>query len=192
MLKVIILPTEHYDEDRNIFFKYPEQPVTLFLEHSLLSISKWEEKWHKPFLTDERLSTEETLDYIKCMIVKSIPNQLDSKWLYNLDEKSLKSINDYIKDPMTATFFNEQANKNPKNKRIITNELIYYWMVSYQIPFSCEKWHINKLITLIKVCNAENEAASKDNKKNSALSKNDIAARRALNAQRRAKLHSRG
>lgn len=192
MLKVIILPEEHYDEDRNLFFKYPEQPVTLFLEHSLLSISKWEEKWHKPFLTDERLSAEETLDYIKCMIVKSTPSQLDSKWLYNLDRENLQKINDYITDPMTATFFNEQTDKKSKNKKIITNELIYYWMVSYQIPFSCEKWHINKLITLIKVCNAENEAASKDSKKNSALSKNDVAARRALNAQRRARLHSRG
>lgn len=192
MLKVIILPEEHYDEDRNLFFKYPEQPITLFLEHSLLSISKWEEKWHKPFLTDERLSVEETLDYIKCMIVKSTPSQLDSKWLYNLDRESLQKINDYIADPMTATFFNEQTDKKSKNKKIITNELIYYWMVSYQIPFSCEKWHINKLITLIKVCNAENEAASKDSKKNSALSKNDVAARRALNAQRRARLHSRG
>lgn len=196
MLRITIKPEEHYDEIENRFFMYPEKPVELVLEHSLLSISKWEEKWHKPFLTKEQLSNEETLDYVRCMLIRPSPDNIDLKLLLNLSPENAREINAYISNTMTATFFSDKEKKrNPRNEKIITNELIYFWMVSYQIPFDpCEKWHINKLLTLIRVCNAENEAANKKAEKNKSgrPSASDISARKALNAQRRAKLHSRG
>lgn len=196
MLKIVIKRQERFDEETNKFFYYPKEDTVLTLEHSLLSISKWEEKHHKPFLDNKELTTEELFDYIKCMCVKPSPEQLDNKLLLSLSNENVNDIYSYIKDPMTATFFSDTGKKKNKNKKIITNELIYYWMVSYQIPFSCEKWHINKLLTLIQVCNAENEAANKSaNKKNGKgerMSTSEIAARKALNAQRRAKLHSKG
>lgn len=191
MLKIVIPRSEHYDENSNHFFFYPEEDTTLVLEHSLLSISKWEEKWHIPFLNDNQLTSEQTLDYIRCMCVKPSPDQVSLKLLSNMSDENVKDINNYIGDPMTATFFNEEKKKS-KDKKIVTNELIYYWMTAYQIPFSCEKWHINRLLTLIKICNAENEAAQKNANKKNTMSKDSAAARRALNQQRRAKLHSRG
>ena len=191
MLKIVIPKSEHYDEDSNRFFYYPEEDTTLVLEHSLLSISRWEEKWHIPFLDERQLTSEQTLDYIRCMCVKPTPDQIDFRLLANMSDENAKMINDYIGDPMTATFFNEKNSKS-KEKKVVTNELIYYWMTAYQIPFSCEKWHLNRLLTLIKVCNAENEAAQENSKKKGSVTKESAAARRALNQQRRAKLHSRG
>ena len=197
MLKIVIKSKEHYDEDRNVFFMFPAKDTQLTLEHSLLSISKWEEKWHKPFLNDEQLTEEQTLDYIRCMCVNPSSDSVDMMLLLNLSEENVKEINNYIANKMTATFFNDKDIKKKSDKRIVTNELIYYWMTAYQIPFSCEKWHINKLLTLIKVCNAENEAAnekakSSTNKKVPKMSKSQIASRDALNAKRKAALHTKG
>lgn len=196
MLRITIKSEEHYDEDKNLFFKFPAKDTQLTLEHSLLSISKWEEKWHRPFLNDEQLTDEQTLDYIRCMCINPSSDNIDMMLLLNLSQENIKMINDYIANEMTATFFNE-PNKKKGSKRIITNELIYYWMTAYQIPFSCEKWHINKLLTLIRVCNAETEAANEHMKSSSTnkrprMSKNQIASRDALNAKRKAALHSRG
>lgn len=199
MLKIVIKSTEHYDENRNLFYNFPQKDTQITLEHSLLSISKWEEKWHKPFLNDEQLTEEQTLDYIRCMCVNPSSDNIDMMLLLNLSKENVKEINDYISNDMTATFFNDSKNKSKKknSKRIITNELIYYWMTAYQIPFSCEKWHINKLLTLIKVCNAETEAANESSKINSSkntprMNKSQIMSRDALNAKRKAALHSRG
>lgn len=196
MLKIVIKSKEHYDEEKNMFFMFPAKDTTLTLEHSLLSISKWEEKWHKPFLNDEQLTEEQTLDYIRCMCVNPSSESVDMMLLLNLSQENIKKINDYIGNQMTATFFNDKDIKKKTGKRVITNELIYYWMTAYQIPFSCEKWHINKLLTLIKVCNAENEAQAEKQKVNPKkprkMSKSQIASRDALNAQRRAALNSRG
>lgn len=195
MLKIVIKSKEHYDEDRNMFFMFPAKDTTLTLEHSLLSISKWEEKWHKPFLNDTQLTEEETLDYIRCMCINPSSDSIDTMLLLNLSNENVMEINNYISNPMTATFFNDKEIKKKIGKRIVTNELIYYWMTAYQIPFTCEKWHISKLLTLIKVCNAENEAQNeqaKNGHKTPRMNKNQIASRKALNAQRRAALHSRG
>lgn len=196
MLKIVIKSKEHWNEEKNIFFKYPSKDTVLTLEHSLLSISKWEEKWHKPFLNDEQLTDEQTLDYIRCMCINPSSDSIDMMLLVNLSQENVKEINDYIANQMTATFFNDKDFKKKSGKRIITNELIYYWMTAYQIPFSCEKWHINKLLTLIKVCNAETEAANNkakvNPKKPKRMSSSEIASRDALNAKRRAALHSRG
>ena len=185
MLEICVDPPEAFNERTQEFVKI--QPITLQLEHSLISISKWESKWHKPFLQHSNdLSQEEIIDYIKCMTIS--PGKVDDKVYYMMSQQNINDIVDYIQNPMTATWFKEEPNK-PKSKDIITSELIYYWMVALQIPFECQKWHINRLLTLVRVCNAKNEESTSKNK----MSKRELMSRNAaLNAQRRAKLNSKG
>lgn len=157
-----------------------KKDVHLTLEHSLVSISKWEAKWHKPFISKEPKTTEELLDYVRCMTLTQNVDPL----VYNfIDNSVLKQITDYIEDSMTATWFSED--KKPPSREIVTSELIYYWMVALQIPFECQKWHLNRLMTLIKICSIKNDP-SKNKKKMSAKE------RSALNKARRAKHHSKG
>lgn len=195
MLEIVISPKEFYNEETNKFTYYPQTPVTLTLEHSLLSITKWEAKWHKPFLNSNgKLNEVEILDYIHFMCVKPSPENVDKRIILALDEENVSAVKEYIENPMTATFFSEKSNKKVHGKgadRVVTNELIYYWMTAYQIPFSCEKWHINRLLTLIRVCNEETEAQNNPDKKK--MSQSELYARnKMLNAQRRAKLNSKG
>lgn len=179
LLQVIIPASEKYDESSNTFFKTKEQKLNL--EHSLVSISKWESKWKKPFISRESKTIEETLDYIRCMTIN--PN-VDPNVYLDIPQDVLKKIQDYIDDPMTATWINSK--ENGSNRQIITSELIYYWMVSYRIPIECQKWHLNRLLMLIRVCDEKNKAPKK-------MKKSDILSRNArLNAARRAKLHSKG
>lgn len=187
MLEIKVESKELYDENKEEFIKIPG--VTLFLEHSLLSISKWESKWHKPFLqTSNELTKEEIIDYIKCMTIS--PGNIDPNIYYFLSQENVNDIIAYIKNPMTATWFKKEENK-PKSREIITSELVYYWMVALQIPFECQKWHINRLLTLIQICNVKNEESMSKNKNK--MSKRDLMSRNAaLNAQRRAKLNSKG
>ena len=155
---------------------------TLQLEHSLVSLSKWESKWQKAFLSKKDKTFEETIDYIKCMTVTPNVNDL----VYGLlTIEHIKQINDYISAPMTATYFREDPNEK-KSREIVTAELIYWWMISLGIPFECQKWHLNRLLTLIKVCTIKNAPPKK-------RSKRDIMAQNAaLNAARRKQLHSKG
>ena len=180
MLKITVPATESYDPISNTFFTTKEQVLTL--EHSLLSISKWESKWEKPFLDRNTKKTiEESRDYIRCM---TITQNVDPDVYYALTDNNYQEIIDYMSKPMTATWF--KNDNKPPSRKIITAEIIYYYMVALQIPFSCEKWHFNKLMTLIRVCNEEN----KPNKK---MSKREIMANnRALNEARRAKMKSKG
>ena len=182
MLTITIPETEYYDEQKNEFSIVKSQ--TIKLEHSLVSISKWEARWQKPFLQDKDKTPAEMLDYIKCMTI----GQVDSGVFSGLSNKNIKEISDYINSPMTATWFNEHGSKKP-SKEIITSELIYYWMVSYSIPFECEKWHLNRLLTLIRICGIKAEQANNPKKmtKSEILTKNQL-----LNAQRRARLNSKG
>ena len=186
MLEICVASNEGFDEEKQEFVKIPE--VTLQLEHSLISISKWESKWHKPFLhTSNSLSQEEIIDYIKCMTIS--PGKVNPYVYYFLSKENIDDIIEYIQNPMTATWFKDDKNKK-SSKEIITSELIYYWMVALQIPFECQKWHINRLLTLIRVCNAKNEEQSPNKSK---MSQRALMSRNAaLNAQRRAKLHSKG
>ncbi len=184
MLEVLIPQNNNlYDETNEEFIFIPE--TRLVLEHSLISISKWESKYHKPYLKDDK-NYEETIDYIKCMTI----NKVDDIVYYGINNDIIKQILDYIQDSMTATWFSKQKNGKPNN-RIITSELIYYWMISLQIPFECEKWHLNRLLTLIRVCNEEQEAAQKKGS-NKKLSKSALSSRAALNAARRSKYNSKG
>jgi hypothetical protein len=179
MLTITIPLSEGYDEAKGEFVNL--ESVTLELEHSLVSLSKWESKLEKPFLGKEDKTSEEVLDYIRCMILnpKFSPEVISKLTSQNLDE-----INAYINAKMTATTFSAMHNK--PSREIITAELLYYWMVTYQIPFECQHWHLNRLLTLIKVCSIKNSPPKK-------MSKRDAAAQqRALNQQRRAEAQSRG
>ena len=180
MLRITVPASEQWDEVNEVFISGPEQ--TLQLEHSLISLSKWESKWHKAFLGKEEKSKEETLDYIRCM---TLNQNIDTEVYHRLTPQNIEQINAYISDPMTATHFNDDGIKHT-GREIITSELIYYWMVSLNIPVEFEKWHLNRLLTLIKVCNIKNTPPKK-------MSKGEIMRRNAaLNAARRKKLGSKG
>lgn len=179
MLKIYVPQREFFNEETNEFVTV--KGTTLTLEHSLLSISKWESKWHKPFMTKESKTIEEIVSYIECMTLNSISDPNVFKAITN---KNLKEVQDYISDPMTATTFSDMHNK--PSREIVTSELIYYWMIALNVPFECQKWHINRLLTLIRVCNIKSQPAKKMNKRE-ILNRN-----RALNAARRKALNTTG
>ena len=182
MLQITIPATEQWDEINQEFVSTKEQ--TLKLEHSLVSLSKWEAKWCKPFLSKEAKTREETIDYIKYM---TLTQNVDNNVYRCLTNENVNQINNYIEAPMTATWFNENKNQKQKiNREQITAELIYYWMITLNIPFECQKWHLNRLLTLIKVCNIKNQSPKK-------RSRRDIMSQNAaLNAARRKQLHTKG
>jgi hypothetical protein len=188
-LPITVQPKELYDEVNNRFINVKE--THLVLEHSLISISKWESKYKKPFLVEKSMgSAEEILYYIKCMTIT--PQNVDDDVYLCLTEPDINAIMAYINDPMTATWFGEDKNpqKKSRKKEILTSEVIYWQMIALQIPQAYEKWHLNRLLTLIRVCAAKNEEQYGDKPK---MSKGDLLKRNAaLNAQRRAKLHSKG
>lgn len=180
MLKITIPAVDLWDEKKQEFITREEQ--TLELEHSLVSLSKWESKWCKAFLGKQEKTSEETLDYIKCM---TITENVDPEVYNYLTQDNVSRINEYIAAPMTATVFTDD--KSAKNSReVVTAELIYYWMIALTIPFECQHWHLNKLLTLIRVCNIKNAPPKK-------MGKKDLMSRNAaLNAARRKQFNSRG
>lgn len=188
MLQIIIPEREYFDDQRQEFIYSKKH--TLLLEHSLISISKWESKWKKPFLANSNDRTiEESKDYIRCM---SLSPTWDDSVYDDITNDEMKQIAEYIDDKMTATWFNDkndptQKNGKPgRNGQIITSELIYYWMISFNIPFECQKWHINRLLTLIRICQIKNTPAKK-------MKKKDLYARnRELNEARRRQLGTKG
>ena len=190
MLTIIVPAKEAWNDSTQEFITTKEQK--LCLEHSLVSLSKWEAKYHKPFIGNTQKTQEEILYYIQCM---TLTQNVDPVIYSVLGEKELKEINDYISDSRTATWFNERipsgaTQKTPsKSGEQVTSELIYYWMVSFQIPFECQKWHLNRLLTLIRICKIKEGQQNKNGK----MSKRDILSQNAaINAARRAKMHSKG
>lgn len=178
-IKVPISP-EGWDDVKQEFIE-PKVQI-LQLEHSLVSLSKWESKWHKPFLSTKEKTDEETIDYIKCM---TLTQNVKPEVYEYLTSDIIKAIGDYINDPMTATTIFDN-NKDKINNETITSELIYYWMIAFKIPFECQKWHLNKLITLIKVCAIKNSPPKK-------MSKSAIANRNAaLNEARKKQFNTKG
>ena len=180
MLKITIPAKELFDESTQTFIETEEQ--TLELEHSLVTISKWESKWCKSFISTKEKTYSETIDYIKCMTL----TQNVKPEVYNrLTKDNVDTIMAYINAPMTATFFSNKEQAKQSSEQV-TSELIYYWMISLNIPFECQKWHLNRLLTLVKVCNVKNSPRKK-------MSKRDLASQNAArNAARRAKLNSKG
>ena len=173
MLEIEIPEEELFDESTMTYI--PIKATKLRFEHSLVSISKWESKWHKPFLDNKDITAEEMIDYFRCMCLTQNPDPNVFKFMSNENVKKLAA---YMQDKQTATWFNEKNIPGGKNK-VVTNELIYYWMAENGIWKECEKWHINHLLTLIRVCSAERAPKKK-------MSKNEVYDRqRALNAARR-------
>lgn len=180
MLRITIPAAEFWDEVHEEFIYAKEQ--TLLLEHSLVSLSKWESKWCKAFLGKQEKNEEEILDYVKCM---TLTQNVNPEVYTRLTANNYKEITAYIEAPMTATFFSED--KTVKGGReTVTSELIYYWMVALNIPVEFQKWHLNRLLTLIRVCNVKNSPPKR-------RSKREIMRRNtALNAARRNRLNSKG
>ena len=180
MLTIKIPDTEYYNEETSQFVSVKE--LTIDLEHSLVSLSKWEAKWCKPFLGKDQKTSEEVRDYIRCMIIdRNVPDNI----LYALSKQQEKQIADYIDEKMTATTFSDISSAS-KSHEVITSEIIYYWMISLNIPFECQKWHLNRLLTLIRVCSIKN-APPKKMGRNSVLSRNA-----QINAARKKQLNTRG
>lgn len=180
-LEIPISP-EGWDEEKQEFVE-PKVQV-LQLEHSLVSLSKWESKWNKPFLSKDIKTFEQTVDYIRCM---TITQNVDPSVYNHVTNENIERINKYIDSSMTATWFTE--NKSTKGKgrsETVTSELIYYWMISLNIPFECQKWHLNRLLTLIRVCDIKNQPPKKMSKKQM------FSQQRSLNAARRQAYNTKG
>ena len=180
MLTITVLGTQMFDEASQEFVTQGD--VVLELEHSLVSLSKWESIYEKPFLGGETKSVEEIVGYVKAMTLNlGVPDET----FHKLSPSNVDQINAYIDAKMTATWFSD-APGNIRSREVITSELIYYWMTVYHIPFECERWHLNRLFTLIRICNLKQDKPKK-------MSRSDIAARnRELNAQRKAQLNTKG
>jgi hypothetical protein len=179
MFQLVVPDLEIFDEGKSEFLVIKGQNIQV--EHSLVSISKWESKWNKPFLSKQAKTIEETIDYIRCM---TISQNVRPEVYNNITNDNISKISEYIAAPMTATWFNDDS-KNT-SREVITSEVIYYWMIAYNIPFECQKWHLNRLLTLIRVCSKKNEKPKK-------MSRAEIANRnRSLNEQRRQQLKSNG
>lgn len=181
MLRIVIPAIEGWDDAKEQFVEIEKEQV-LQLEHSLVSISKWESKWCKSFINTKEKTAEEILDYIQCMtITQNVPLTVYMR----LTDENIKQINDYIGAPMTATYFSDEKTGR-SSREIITSELIYYWMIALNIPPEYQKWHLNRLLTLIRVCNVKSQPPRK-------MSDREIMSRNAaLNASRRKKLNTKG
>lgn len=180
MLEIKVILKEHVDEDGSSIII--DESVVLQLEHSLVSLSKWESFFKKPFLAAEKKTPEQILWYIKAMV---LTEEVAPEVFQKLSKQNLKEINDYIADKQTATWFSERSSQARANE-IITAEIIYFWMISLNVPFECQHWHLNRLLTLIRVINEKNSPPKK-------MSKEELIAQRTeLNARRRAESGSKG
>lgn len=180
MHEVIIPAMELYDPVQNLF--YNTKGGKFVIEHSLVSLSKWESKWHIPFLSDKPKTLEQSIDYIRCM---TITQNVDPNLYNQINQEVMNDISSYIEDPMTATWFSTKDEKKI-NKEVITAELIYYWMIAFNIPMECQKWHLNRLLTLIRVCDIKSQPAKKMGR-NATLN-----SYRNLNELRRKRMGTRG
>lgn len=178
MLRLTIPSTELFDEKTNRFITIHGRELQL--EHSLVSVSKWESKWKKPFLGNTPKNREETIDYVRCM---TITQNVDPIIFLGLTDENIETVNRYIDDPMTATTF---KNDKKVNRQVITSEIIYYWMISLGVPMECQKWHLNRLLALIRVCDEKNKPAKNKSRKDV------MAENRALNQLRKARSGSHG
>lgn len=179
MLTLNVVAREFFDDQTQTFINIPGQ--TICLEHSLISLYRWESIWQKPYLSKTPKSKMEALDYIRCM---SVNREITLETVMSLTDEQIRQINTYIESPMTATTF--ARDNTPPGRQIITAEVIYWQMIDNQIPFSCEKWHLNRLFTLIRVCSIKNQKPKKMGRKE-LISRNT-----QLNQARRAQMNSKG
>lgn len=182
MLRIAIPSAEFYDEIHNKFINTKGQVITI--EHSLVSISKWESKYHKPFITMTKIPKTygETIDYIRCM---TLTQNVDPNVYYGIGAGILQQVNEYMDDSMTASWFSPDNTVRTSSEEI-TSELIYFWMIRYRIPFECQKWHINRLLTLIHMCHIKSTPPKK-------LSPTELARRNSIiNEERKKRLNTTG
>lgn len=180
MLWIKVPASELLDEINQEFIYTKDQ--TLQLEHSLISLAKWESRWKKPYLTRENKTNEEALDYVRCMtLTQNVKPEIYSC----LTNENLRQISDYIEDPMTATTIHDFSG-GARNREVVTAEIIYYWMIALNIPMECQKWHLNRLMTLIRVCDIKNSPQKKQSARS--VMRNQAA----LNAARRKKWNTKG
>ena len=180
MLQITIPGTELFDENTGRRIRTKE--TTLQLEHSLVSLSKWESKWKKPYLNNQDITPEMSIDYVRCM---TLTQHVDPQVYQFLTQENVEQIRAYIDDPMTATTFHKT--NRPGRNQVITAEIIYYWMVTLGIPWDpCQKWHLNRLMTLIRVCDEKSATQKK-------MGRREAASRQhSLNQARRARYHTNG
>ena len=187
MLSIIIPAYEEEDwdsEKEEFVYRKLGHDYELKLEHSLLSLHKWEQRWHKPFLSTTEKTEEEAMDYIRCMVVnQKVPEEV----YHRLSEQNMAQIQEYIKNPMTAV--PSEKEKGRGRRRIITAENIYSWMISLNIPPEYAKWHLESLLTLIRVCEKDNAPPEKRKKHSQKELINKYA---AINAANRKKYNSKG
>lgn len=182
MLRIVIPASQELWDERTEQFIESSKEQTLQLEHSLLSVSKWESKWNKAYLGKKSKTTEEVIDYVRCM---TITQHVDPEVYDRLTPENYDEIGRYIEAPMTATYFPDSKVMG-RTLETVTSELIYYWMISLNIPFECQKWHLNRLLALIRVCSIKNTPPKK-------MSRSEIMSRnRALNEARKQQLHTKG
>lgn len=184
MLTITVPGVESFNNETQEFVTTDD--TVLKLEHSLVSLSKWESKWEKPFLTGDTRTTEEVLSYFQAM---SLDGEIPEEVLFRLTEENLHAFNQYIESKMTATWFRETPQPRAGNSEVVTAEIIYHWITALQLDWECQYWHLNRLITLVKTINEKNKAASDTKKK--APTTADLANRRALMEQRRAAANNR-
>lgn len=178
----ILIPKQELFDNRSGKFINIDKKIELQLEHSLISLSKWESKWKKPYLTEETKTYLESIDYIRSM---TISKGINPDYYFALTAKDLDIINQYINDTMTATTITK-IEQSTKKKETLTSELIYYYMIQFQIPFECEKWHLNRLLTLIELCSTKGMPEKK-------MAMKDVYARnKAINEANRKKFNTRG
>ncbi len=181
MLQITVPARELWDEQNECMLYTKE--AHLKLEHSLISISNWEMKWHISYFDKTPKTEEQAFDYIKCM---TLNKEVSDDVYLCLTQQNVNAINEYMLDQMTATTIGEVKQNSRTNNQKVTSELIYYWMIQFGIPFTCEKWHINRLIMLIRVCAEESKPKKGRKAKDIAMDY------RAINAARRAALNTKG
>lgn len=183
MLSIKVPGVESFDDVNQVFVTTDD--TVLELEHSLVSLSKWESRYEKPFLSSEEKTTEEVYGYVQAM---SLRGEIPPEVLFRLTEQNQADINQYIEAKMTATWFNEANARRSFNAPAVTAEVIYHWLVGLQIPWEAEHWHLNRLITLVKTINEKNKENT-DKKK--APTTSDLADRHAIMERRRAEAAAR-
>jgi hypothetical protein len=180
MLTLHVAGVESFDDNSQEFTSQGE--VVLELEHSLVSLSKWESVHEKPFLGKEAKTPQEIISYVRCM---TLSDDIAPEVFDQLNIKHFDEISEYIDAKRSATWFSDQPG-TPKSREVITSELIYYWMTVFNIPFECERWHLNRLFTLIRICNIKQSKPEK-------MSRADMAQRnREMNAMRKQQLGTSG